>query len=219
MTQANLARMIETSPNQLGNYLKGQGSLTERSLNKCFDILDINVDKYKQQYNIALKAAQIFNNNNTAFDEVMRMTKDTLISKTSIEEIKFLIDVNTEDEYEEIIKCRIVDYQSTIPYFKAMVVYLMNSSEKVTSKNNVNTWSLLFGAVAIGSVIVTPISLLSMGIKAGISAAIGTVGGAILSNITKENKPLEPFKELSKKMLNNLMEEYNKSNKNLQKEK
>lgn len=29
MTQANLARLIETSPTQLGNYLKGQGSLTE----------------------------------------------------------------------------------------------------------------------------------------------------------------------------------------------
>lgn len=203
MTQANLARLIETSPTQLGNYLKGQGSLTEKSLNKCFDILEINIERYKSIYQVAQNTSEILKKRGIGFDQVMRMTKIEIIHITEIEQIKQFIDVNSEEEYEDIIKYNIIDYQSTFPYFKSMVVYLMNAGEKVTTKSNTTTWTLLFGALALSSVVAGPIGLLTSGIRAGISAAIGAVGGVALSNILKEDRPLESFKELSKKIIKN----------------
>lgn len=203
MTQANLARLIGTSPTQLGGYLKGQGSLTEKSLNKSFEVLEINVDRYKYLYETAQQASAIFKRKNIAFEQVMRMNKRNVISETGIEQIRWLIDVNSEKDYEDIINSKIIDYQFTFPYFMTMVVYFMNSDDKITAKSNARTWSLLFGDLALGSIIVSPVNLLLSNIGTGISAAIGAVGGLALSGITKEDRPLAFFKEFSKKIIKN----------------
>lgn len=203
MTQANLARLIETSPTQLGNYLKGQGSLTEKSLNKCFDILEINIERYRNIYQVAQNASEILKKKGCDFEEVIRMSKMELVRITGIEQIKQFEDVYSEEEYEDIIKYNIIDYQSTFPYFKTLVVYFMNTGEKITTKSNASTWTLLFGTLALSTVVAGPVGLLASGIRAGISAAIGAVGGVALSSILKEDRPLESFKELSRKIVKN----------------
>lgn len=203
MTQSHLAKLIETSPTQLGNYLKGQGSLTEKSLNKCFDLLEININRYKYLYEAAQKASYILRKKHIGFEQTMRMNKEELVNATGIEQIRMLVDVKTEAEYENIIKYGIIDHQSTFPYFKSTVAYFMNSGEKTTTKSNIKTWSLLFGTIALGSIVTTPIGLFASSIGAGISSAIGTVGGVALANILKENKPLNTFNELTKKIIKN----------------
>lgn len=203
MTQANLARLIETSPTQLGNYLKGQGSLTEKSLNKCFDILEINIERYRNIYQVAQNASETLKKKGCDFEEVIRMNKMELVRITGIEQIKQFVDVYSEEEYEDIIKYNIIDYQSTFPYFKTLVVYFMNTGEKITTKSNASTWTLLFGTLALSTVVAGPVGLLAFGVRAGISAAIGAVGGVALSSILKEDRPLESFKELSRKIIKN----------------
>ena len=164
LSQVQVANSINTTPSQFGLYLRGEASLKNESLEKCLQILDINVETYHYRYQLAKEIAEIFLKREITSQAVLAMSKDQMVSTTGRKEVATLIDVN-ETELKAIIDAKLVDYESTYPHFRLMVAHLMNIGSKIT----VNKSSLSFCKLAND---VDAFSLLSLG---------GLIGGALLS--------------------------------------
>lgn len=137
--QAKLAEVIGTTPSQLGLFFKEKASLNNESLEKCLNIVDVNLNVYSKRYNLAQKAAIILKSKDYQLDGIVSLSKDKFIEVTKIKELKYLQDVN-EQEFEEILKSEIIDYESTFPFFKVLVMHLFEIGDKFTSKQVENSY-------------------------------------------------------------------------------
>lgn len=200
LTQANLAEKIGTSPTQLGLFLKGEGaSLPTKTLEKCFDLMEINLRTYSRLCDSALKVASILKSRGDDIEKVLRMNKSEIILLTNAQEIKYLIDITDEKEIDLLRETGIVDYQMTFPYFKSMVVFLMSYDGKTGTRSNplikTNIWSNIFGVTAAATTI-------SSGVAAIAGHIISSLGEMIWKDVNKDdNQPLAPLRELAKKIM------------------
>lgn len=131
-SQAQFAKSIDATPNQFGLFLKGKGSLSTQSLNKCFEQSGIELSLYEKRIELAQKAAAILKGKGVkTIDE---WTKRELVSFTQIKELDLFFDVEDEEQYVSIIESGCVDHESTFPFMKALIsYYLLIDKEKPTS--------------------------------------------------------------------------------------
>lgn len=152
-SQAQIAKEIGTNPTQMGAFLKGQGTLSSDVLERCFQLLGIDMSIYVERIIKAQEVADIIIEK--GFTQIDNLTKMDFIYFTKIKSLKYLIDVSTVDEYKDILHGRLIDIESTFPYFKALVAYIVNirkdrmrrtygrSSNKITSSiAKVSLWGL-----------------------------------------------------------------------------
>lgn len=142
LSQVQVANAISTTPSQFGLYLRGDASLKNESLEKCLQVLDINVDTYHYRYQLAKELAGIFLQRKLTSHDVLEMSKNQMVSATGRKEVATLIDVN-ETELKAIIDAKLVDYESTYPHFRLMVAHLMNMGDKVTVNKSSISFALL----------------------------------------------------------------------------
>lgn len=122
-SQAEIARMTGTNPTQMGVFLKGQGTLPNDVLEKCLLVVGIDVSLYTRRIHQAMDVADILINKGVKIDN---LTKDDLLYFTKMNNLRFLIDVPTINDYMEIVDSGLVDPESTFPYFKALTAYMVN---------------------------------------------------------------------------------------------
>lgn len=145
LTQAKLAEISGSTPTQIGLFLKGEAFLSKPSLEKSLSALGINIDIYEKRFQLALKAANKLKN--LKVEEVLKMSKQEMASKSGIQEIVFLFDVS-ERELDAMVASGIVDYEGTFPFFKAMVLHLMQIGDRPTPKVVEKSFSNLLGICA-----------------------------------------------------------------------
>ena len=173
ISQAKVAEEIQSTPTQLSLYLRGEASLNNESLERCIEILDININTYHKRYEIAKKIATQFSEKNISVEAIMSMDKKMMIHLTGIEAIDTLLDVSTS-ELEKMIKYGLVDYESTYPFFRIMVAHIMQLGDKVTSKKAMNSWITLSNTTnAIGK-----------GTLLGIAGGVFVLGALMQAAIT-----------------------------------
>lgn len=200
LTQANLAEKIGTSPTQLGLFLRGEGaSLPTKTLERCFELMEINLDTYSRLCDSALKVASILKSRGDDIEKVLRMSKSDIILLTNAVEVKYLIDITDEKEIDLLRETGIVDYQMTFPYYKSMVVFLMSYDSKTRTRTNpvvkTNVWSNIFGVTAAAATI-------SSGVAALAGNIIRSLGEMVWKDVSKDdNQPLAPLRELAKKIM------------------
>mgnify|MGYP004449596817 FL=1 len=118
-----------------------------------------------------------------------------MASLTGLVEIKSLFDVS-EEELDNIVKSEIVDYEGTFPYFKAMVLHLMQIGDKSSPK----TVEMSFSKLATACAIAPGIPIIS------ITSAIGMATGLLLGNkiySSLSSNALTPLMVLTKQILKN----------------
>ncbi len=132
-SQAEIAEHIETTPSQLGLFLKGEASLSRKSLNKLFEILEIDLMMYKRRNDLAkriastLKAKQI--------DKVMNLTREDIIALTGESQLS-LFPMVSDQEFESLCESGLVDPESTYNYMKDLIEYYLTSPsiDKITNR-------------------------------------------------------------------------------------
>lgn len=166
LTQAKLAEAIGCTPTQLSLFFKGEASLNRSALDKCFKILGISFETLSNRIALAKRVADHLKD--SSIETVVMMSRTKMMSVTMIPEITAFPEV-TKEEFDMMVKSRVADYESTFPYFKAMVLYFKNSPEKQTPKTAEK--SLIRLASALIAVPVINVF--------GIGTAIGAVVGAL----------------------------------------
>lgn len=197
LTQAKLAEMSDCTATQMGLFLKGAGFLNKTSFEKCMAVLGVRLDIYDKRFQLAQKAALKLKGLKS--DEVIAMPKSEMASVTGIPEISSLFDVS-EEELDNIVSSGIVDYEGTYPYFKAMVLHLMQVGEKASPKSVEKSFSKLAAACVIAPAIVPAFPIL------GIASAIGIATGLLLGNkkySSLSSNALTPLMVLTKQILKN----------------
>lgn len=124
MSQAEFARCASTTPAQMGIFLQGKGSLSTDRLNKSFDLLGINLSLYSERINLAKEVADYLLSKNVS--SIDNWTKNELAEFAKRRSIIFFYDVQSEEEYNELMKSGIIDIECTYPYFKALVSYYLS---------------------------------------------------------------------------------------------
>lgn len=134
-SRVRLAKESGSSTNQMGIFLRGSGFLNQSSLEKSLQILGVNFDVYLKRYELAKKIAGLFSSQGVSNKRVVDMNRAEMISLSGLPEVGCLMDVN-EEEFELMVKSGVADYEATYPYFKTMVIHLMQvGDEKWTTKN------------------------------------------------------------------------------------
>ena len=197
LTQAKLAEMSDCTATQMGLFLKGAGFLNKTSFEKCMAVLGVRLDIYDKRFQLAQKAALKLKRFKS--DEVIAMPKSEMASVTGIPEISSLFDVS-EEELDNIVSSGIVDYEGTYPYFKAMVLHLIQVGEKASPKSVEKSFSKL----AAACVIAPAIPAIGIASVFGIASAIGIATGLLLGNkkySSLSSNALTPLMVLTKQIL------------------
>lgn len=128
MSQAQFAKLINTSPTQIGHFFRGQGSLTTSTLNQSLDLVGIDISMYKKRNDLAKEVATfLISKNVTSIDN---WSKEDLARFTNKNEIKLLFDVESKEEFLKIQQSGIIDIESTFLYFKALIAYMISIEGK-----------------------------------------------------------------------------------------
>ena len=121
---AQIAKEIGTNPTQMRAFLSGKGTLSSDVLERCLHLIGIDMSIYVERINKAQKVADIIMEK--GITQIENLTKRDFLYFTNMESLKYLIDVSTVEEYEEILYGGLIDPESTFPYFKALVAYIFN---------------------------------------------------------------------------------------------
>lgn len=169
LTQAKLAELSGCTANQMGLFLKGAGFLNKTSLEKCLAVLGVRLDIYSKRFQLAKEAA--IKLKDLSRERVLAMTKKEMATITDLPEILCFFDVS-ESQLDNILNSRVVDYEGTYPYFKAIVLHLMQiGSKPPTPKTVENSFSKLSEVCAAFAL---PIL--------GVGSVIGVATGLLLGN-------------------------------------
>ena len=195
MTNTQLSSLIDSSQAQLSLFFKGEGaSLKINSLQKCFDELGIDTGIYTRRYELAIRAAECLKKQ-FSVEEVSLLSKKEMARITKLEQINQLIEVDFQG-FQEIKEAKIIDIESTYPFFRTTVLQLMGTGTQPT-KTSVNT-SLSNIAKAIG--LLAPAGLIAgpigLGILLGANSLVGTLSLMSLPKIGKSIYPLISMTEL-----------------------
>lgn len=138
ISRAELAKHIDTTPSQLGLFLKGEASLTIKSLNKCFDLLNVDVMMYKNRNDLAKKVAKTLKIKGVK--DITHWSKNDIIALTGVEELK-LFREEKKEELKQIAESGYIDPESTFNYIKDLIGYYLMAPDidKITKKQAENT--------------------------------------------------------------------------------
>lgn len=132
MSQAQFAESVSTSPAQMSLFLNEMGSLSMKSINRCLDIVGIDISLYSKRIELAKEVANYLKFKNIS--SIDNWSKDELAKFTSHKEISLLFDVKNEEYFIELQNSGIIDIESTFLYFKALVSYFLElGSDKPTA--------------------------------------------------------------------------------------
>ena len=188
ISQAKVAEEIHTTPIQLSLYLRGEASLNNKSLERCIEVLDININVYHNRFEMAkIVASQMIK---SKIQIVMNLSKIQMINITGIEDLDTLLDVDAST-LERIIKCGLVDYEGTYPFFRMMVAHIMQLGDKATTKKAMNSWITLSSIT--NSIDKTNLLL---GIASGV-LVLGTLMQAAITILGKSGGLLSPLLSLT----------------------
>lgn len=133
-TNAEVANAIGCSSTQLGIFLNGKGFLNQKALEKCLELTGINLNLYQHRFDVACEVAQKLINLNVDVSQVVEMSQQEMTSESGVQEVMSFLDVSNGEKFDEIYNNEIVDVESTFPYFKIIVLQLMQSGLKTTPK-------------------------------------------------------------------------------------
>ena len=133
-TNAEVANAIGCSSTQLGIFLNGKGFLNQKALEKCLELTGINLNLYQHRFDVACEVAQKLINLNVDVSQVVEMSQQEMTSESGVQEVMSFLDVSKSEKFDEIYNNEIVDVESTFPYFKIIVLQLMQSGLKTTPK-------------------------------------------------------------------------------------
>ncbi len=197
-TQSKLAEMIGCTPTQLGLFLKSQASLNREALDKCLQVVGINVGIGIKRIEIAKLAAQRLEN--LSIKEISYMSKHTMARKTGIDAIDCLPDP-TEKEFERMIESGIVDYEGTFPFFKSLVLHFHNiKDQNITPKVVQSSFENIAKTITL-------IPLASLPLLGFVPSLMGFAIGALLShNIYSKvaQNAWAPFLTITKGLFNKI---------------
>ena len=146
LTQAKLAEVAGCTPTQLGLFLKSEASLNKDSLDKCLEVVGINLGIGLKRMEIAMEAAQRLGG--STVKKISSMDQYEMIRLTGLEEIGCLPNP-TEAEFEKMIESGIIDYEATFPFFKSLVLHFYNiQGAKPTPKTVQNSFESLAKGLA-----------------------------------------------------------------------
>lgn len=187
MTQAKLAEHIDCTPTQLSLFLKGEASLNRMSLEKCFKTLGINLDATSKRIELAKEVAKALSA--YTLEDVAQMSRAEMIRKSGAKQIEALPDLSKE-QFELMISSGLADHEATYPYFKAMVLHLMQTGERLTPKSveasfNVLAKSLIslpfIPLLGVGTIIGAAVGALAMNKKNHFAHAVNNVWAPLLT--------------------------------------
>lgn len=122
LPKARVAELIGTTPTQFGRFLDGKASLTRESMNKCFEVLDIDLMIYKRRDDLAREIAVRLKSKN--IDNITKLTKKDIIALTEKTELRVFAEVSKE-VFEEMKASVYVDVESTYNYMKELITHYL----------------------------------------------------------------------------------------------
>lgn len=183
ITQASLAESSGTTPSQMGLFLKGKATLNRETLDKCLESLGINLNIQKKRAELASQVALKLKN--LSLEEIKSLTKEEMAKLSGFDKIVALPDVDLK-EFENMVKSGIVDYESTFPFFKVLVMHYHYTGTKITGRTAKDSFN----------------TIISLSAGAFVSGAVGLIGGLLLSPIAMAANKLLDKKILSQSSIN-----------------
>lgn len=98
----------------MGLFLKSEASLNRESLDKCLQVLGVDLGINIRRLEIARQAA--IKLANFEIDEIKGMGRRTMATTSDIDIIECLPNHN-ESEFEKMVSSGIIDYDGTFPFF------------------------------------------------------------------------------------------------------
>ena len=135
ITQQNLAEACGCSASQMGQFLNGKSWVNQDVFEKCLQYIGIDLEIYLRRYKIAKDAAEILSNLKMPIEDVKTMERDEMAEKTKMPIIKGFIKT-TEEEFDDIVEKKVVDYESCYVYLRTLIIQIMSIGigEKITPK-------------------------------------------------------------------------------------
>ena len=138
LTNEKLAELIGTNPAQVSLFLRGKGMLSGECLQKCLDVLGIDTGIYTRRFELALSVADCLRGK-YKLSQIATMSKSEMVEATGKQQIRQLLDVD-KNGFEKIREGGIVDFESTYPFFRSMVIQLVETCGKTSTVSVTNSW-------------------------------------------------------------------------------
>lgn len=190
-SQAEIAKEIETTPSQLGLFLKGEASLSRKSMNKCFEVLNIDLMMYKRRNDLAKRIAKALRAKRIT--DIDNLTQDDIIALTGEKDLQFFREED-EERYLEITESGYIDPESTYNYMKSLISYYLVAPDvdKITNKQAQMTVAKFkpWGAVKTGSTVAAAVAATATIATAGaLPGLLGPLAAGIgLFGVINRNK-------------------------------
>lgn len=157
-SQAEIAKEIDTTPSQLGLFLKGEASLTRRSMNRCLEVLNIDLMMYKRRNDLAKRIAKALKAKRIT--DVGNLTKEDIIALTGEKALR-LFREEDEQRFKEIKDSGYIDPESTYNYMKGLISFYLAAPDvdKITNKQAQSTFEKVapLAGLAAAALAATPI--------------------------------------------------------------
>ena len=166
-SQGELAELVGITPAQVSLYLSGKSSLSNDSLEKILEQMDINLNCYNKRLELADQVAKVLYRKKTP-SEVITMAKDEMVSLTHIKEISYLIDVESSEDFNAAIGSGLIEADAYYIHFRMIVAHLLQLSDgDITTKKAGQSVCTL--NKAIGTLVLT--GLAAMGVRTVVALA------------------------------------------------
>ena len=157
-SQAEIAKEIDTTPSQLGLFLKGEASLTRKSMNRCLEVLNIDLMMYKRRNDLAKRIAKALKSKRIT--DVGNLTKEDIIALTGEKTLR-LFREEDEQRFKEIKDSGYIDPESTYNYMKGLISFYLAAPDvdKITNKQAQSTFEKVapLAGLAAAALAATPI--------------------------------------------------------------
>ena len=157
-SQAEIAKEINTTPSQLGLFLKGEASLTRKSMNRCLEVLNIDLMMYKRRNDLAKRIAKALKAKRIT--DIGNLTKEDIIALTGEKALR-LFREEDEHRFKEIKDSGYIDPESTYNYMKGLIGFYLAAPDvdKITNKQAQSTFEKVapFAGLAAAALAATPI--------------------------------------------------------------
>ena len=157
-SQAEIAKEIDTTPSQLGLFLKGEASLTRKSMNRYLEVLNIDLMMYKRRNDLAKRIAKALKSKRIT--DVGNLTKEDIIALTGEKALR-LFREEDEQRFKEIKDSGYIDPESTYNYMKGLISFYLAAPDvdKITNKQAQSTFEKVapLAGLAAAALAATPI--------------------------------------------------------------
>ena len=160
LTQGKLAEASGCTPSQMGLFLKGKASLNRESMDKCMQYVGIDLSIQSKRIATARFVANSLEK--FSIEEIAKMNQEEMATKSGCSSILVLPNADY-DTFTEMVKSGIVDYESTFPFFKSLVLHFSNVGEKITSKSVENSFDYILKLLPL-AILGGPIALLGFAV-------------------------------------------------------